>query len=126
MNALTTSGRRSRVEHLEPDHLILLRQVWQGRITREAHTRRSGTYWAFHRDDQACRDGDDIRFEWLLKNGYVEHAPVQVGEEWVRVNLSEFGQETMEGHGAGQDQFADWSLSQIRAASEATTAGSDL
>lgn len=96
--------------YLDPAHLRRLRQVLQGRVTREHHgpTRGRGAgrdYWAFHVDNERASDIADLNLLWLHDNGYIEHPGASQGDEWVLVRTTDFGDEVLAAYGADYSAY---------------------
>lgn len=94
--------------HLEKSYLLLLRQVWQGRVTLEVdrvqEPRTALTHFAL--DNTKVGAKQEIELSWLLHNGYIDTVPLTRGDEWARVRTTEFGDEVLTFHGADTDKFA--------------------
>lgn len=90
--------------YLIPSFLLALRQVWQGRVTKELHP--NGAVARFALDNKPASAARDLDFVLLERDGYIT-ARLMKGEEWVVARTTDFGDEVLAANGADVDKFYD-------------------
>ena len=93
--------------YLIPQALRALRLVWQGRVTVVPKRTRAGLVLSHHVDDKPATAGVDMDLYLLDRDGYVEHAPLLVGDEWAVVRTTDLGEASLTFNGADTGRFED-------------------
>ena len=104
----TSTAAAGEEVYLDPSHLRLLRQVWQGRATyqRNTSTRANSAPWVFCVDDQKVSTVNSIMLITLLRDGYVTHPTALVGDEWVNLQPTEKGETVLSALGADATRYS--------------------
>ena len=97
--------------YLEPNHLRILRKVWQGRVTVELAARGRLRFTA---DSKPMTVTEECILAALIHEGYVGHR-LTVGEEWALVRTTDLGDQTLIDIGADTNILHDMTAAEARA-----------
>lgn len=92
--------------YLVRPHLAVLRQVWQGRVSKDRVESRTGVSAQWRVDNNPASASTETILVLLERDGYIVAALPEV-DEWVVARLTDFGDEVLAANGGDGDKFRD-------------------